>query len=322
METTLNGSRRLLALCVALIGCCCCCSLAAAELQLPNASNIKDLNELGAHYLPAGYGPANVSLADLQRLLEQKCAKANAALPASEVNATKLSDDIQQAGGRLMECLNGLANITVVLDEVERARPLGDLDVVFEKYCLRLPQARQCLTDFNAVLLPCLTREERQHNAVMQRIIGKLLDFVCYKNGDQIALFIAEQGPECLEQHKDNVGRCLEKSFGHYMPSQLNISTVELPELVLGSRQCTELHDFENCVVRHLENCTNITPSNIVESMFRYVRKESNCQQVVDRVTRDHSEALTQRAGAAPSWAHSAGAAAATITLALGLAVM
>lgn len=313
----MNGSRQLLALCVALIGCCCC--LVAAELQLPNAANIKDLDELSAHYLPAGYSPANVSLADLERLLEQKCEKANAALPASEVNATKLRQDIQQAGVRLMECINGLANITVVLDEVEQARPLGDLDVVFEKYCLRLPQARQCLTDFNSALLPCLTREERQHNAVLQRIIGKLLDFVCYKNGDQIALFIAEQGPECLEHHKDNVGTCLEKSFGHYMPSQLNISQAELPELVLGTRQCTELHDFESCVVRHLETCSNITPSNIVESMFRYVRKESNCQQVVDRVARDRSEALGLRSGATSRWTTAAGA---TIILALGSALM
>ncbi|EDW00193.1 27 kDa glycoprotein [Drosophila grimshawi] len=317
MERALNGTRQLLAV---VISCCLCFSLSAAQLSLAthDAASIKDLNELGSHYLPAGYAAIqpNVTLDDLQRLMEQKCLKANAPLPASEVNATKLTADIQQAAGRLMQCINGLVNISVVMDEVETARPRGDLDVVFEKYCLRMPRARECITDFNAALLPCMTREERSHNAMMLRIMGKLLDFVCYKNGDQIALFIAEEGPECFQQHKDNVGSCLQTSFGHYLPSQLNISQVQLPDLVLGPRQCTELHDFESCVVRHLETCSNITPSNIVESMFRYVRKESNCQQVIDRVTRESNEALAQRSGAASTWSASLTIAALAVRVA------
>lgn len=307
MERTQHGSRRQLAL-VALIACCCSCSW-AAQLTLPkDAANIKDLNELSAQYLPAGYQNANITLADLQRVLEQKCRKAS-----SEGEAAKLSNNIQQAASELVECVTGLVNITQVLDEVEKARPRGDLDVVFETYCLRLPNVTSCMRDFNEALLPCLTREERAHNAVMQRIVNKLLDFVCYKNGDQIALFIAEQGPECLEQHKDNVGTCLQNTFGHYLPSQLNVSQLEVPELVLGTKQCVELHDFEACVVRHLETCENITPSNIVESMFRYVRKESSCQQAVNRVTRERGEALAVRAGAASaSWTAAAAAFAVT----------
>ncbi|ALC48169.1 CG14629 [Drosophila busckii] len=228
----------------------------------------------------------NITLADLQRLLQQKCGKANAQ------NATALSENIERGAGKLFECINGLANITVIMEEVERARPRGDLDVVFEKYCRRMPQARQCLNDFNAALLPCLSEPERQHNAMMSRIMDKLLQFICYKDGDQIALFIAEEGPECLEQHREHMGSCLQSSFGHYLPTGLNISTATLPDLVLGPRQCVELHDLETCVLRHLEQCSNITPSNIVEAMFRYVRKESNCQQSVDRVARDHAEAL------------------------------
>ncbi|XP_064538508.1 27 kDa glycoprotein [Drosophila montana] len=310
MDPTRNGTCQLVAVCVALIACCCCLS-AAQLLQVPS----KDLNELGAQYLPAGFVQPNITMADVQRILQQKCQKAIEERPASETNATKLSEDLQLGASRLGECFSGLANITVVLDEVEKARPRGDLDVVFEKYCLRMPQARACIAEFNEALLPCLTREERQHNAMVHRIIGKLLDFVCYKNGDQIALFIAEQGPECLEQNRDHVSSCFQKTFGHYIPSQLNITLTDLPELVLGPRQCAELHEFEGCVVRHLETCTNITPSNIVESMFRYVRKESNCQQVIDRVTRERSEALGLRSSAAT-------ATSATIALLLGLAVI
>lgn len=268
---------------VALIAACCGSCSAAAKLSLPtDAANIKDFKELSAQYLPAGYQQPNVTLADLQRVLEKKCRKAS-----SEAEAAKLSNNIQQAATELAQCVTGLVNITQVLDEVERARPRGELDVVFESYCLRLPNVTNCMQDFNAALLPCLSREERAHNSMVQEIIKQLLEFVCYRNGDHIALFIAEQGPECLEQHKDNVGACLQKTFGHYMPAQLNVSQLEIPELVLGTKQCVELHEFEGCVVRHLETCENITPSNIVESMFRYVRKKSTCQAALNRVTRE-----------------------------------
>ncbi|XP_034476726.1 27 kDa glycoprotein [Drosophila innubila] len=316
MDTTLNGSHRLIAFLIALLGYCCC--LSAGQLTLPNdVANFKDLNVLGAHYLPAGYAQSNITYADLQRLLKQKCQKANSALPEGEVDAAKLSGNIEQASINLVKCVGDLVNISAVMDEVELAKPKGDLDVVFEKYCLRLPNMTNCLTEFNSALLPCMTREERNHNSMMMRILGKLLDFVCYKNGDQIALFIAEQGPECLDQHKGNVSTCLQNTFGHYLPSQLNVSQLVLPDLLLGPRQCVELHDFETCVLRHLETCDNITPSNIVESMFRYVRRQSDCQQTINREIRDHSEALGLRAGAAScSWS-SATTAALLLPLAL-----
>ncbi|KAH8387358.1 hypothetical protein KR093_006589 [Drosophila rubida] len=318
MESTLNVTRRPLALLLVAL----CCSLAAGQLQFPkDPANIKDLNELGAQYLPAGYSNANVTVADLQRLLRQKCEKANAAQPAGSqpVDAGKLSGNIEQAAGQLLQCVSGLVNVTTVLDEVEEAKPKGDLDVVFERYCLRLPNVTRCLDEFNAAVLPCLTREERNHNAMMRRIVGKLLDFVCYKNGDQIALFIAEEGPECLEQHKDNIGTCLQNTFGHYLPSELNVTRLELPELVLGPRQCVELLNFENCVLHHLERCNNITPSNIVESMFRYVRRESNCQQIINRETRESSAALTQRSGGPSTTAAAAAVTALSLPLALVL---
>ncbi|BFG00296.1 27 kDa glycoprotein [Drosophila madeirensis] len=296
MERTPSATHLLL---LAVIGWGCCLALGAGQLPEVDPATVKDLEELGAHYLPAGYTKANVSLADLQRLLRAKCEKANQALPAGSVNATALGTAIEQAGGQLMGCIGGLANVTEILDEIEKASPKGDLDVVFEKYCLRLPQAKACLRDFNAALQPCLTREERSHNALMQRIMDKLLEFVCYKNGDQIALFIAEQGPECLQASRDHIATCLNTTFSGYLPQvgQLSSENVAdlLPELVLGPRQCVDLHDFEICTVRHLERCETITPSNIVESMFRYVRKESNCQPAIDRALQERrrAQALT-----------------------------
>ncbi|KAH8250434.1 hypothetical protein KR038_003751 [Drosophila bunnanda] len=284
----------------------------AAELPTLDASMLEnvDVDQLKASYLPEGLRGTNVTLDDLHRLLESKCRRAN----KQPVNATALSTAIETAGGKLVECLSGLANMTEIQAEIAEASPKGDLDVVFEKYCLRMPRAKACLKDFNNALLPCLNSEERAHNAVLQRIADRLLEFICYKNGDQIALFIAEQGPECLEQSREGIANCLNATFGGYLPKELTADWTngdKLPELVLGPRQCVDLYDFETCTVQLLERCEVITPSNIVESMFRYVRRESSCQASIDK-------AMAQRRSALPLVAGKDGATglAATWTLA------
>nr|CAB59576.1 EG:103E12.2 [Drosophila melanogaster] len=255
-----------------------------------------DVDQLRSNYLPQGLQNTNVTLADFQKWLQSKCEKANDHLPKGSINASALSKSIEDAGIHLAECLSGLANMTEIQAEIEEASPKGDLDVVFEKYCLRLPQAKTCLKNFNDAILPCLTTDEKTHNAVLQRIADKLLEFICYKNGDQIALFIAEEGPECLQQSREGIANCLNSSFAGYLPKSISPEW-DLPQLVLGPKQCVDLYAFETCTVSLLEKCDTITPSNIVESMFRYVRKESSCQPHIDRVKLQHRRALPLTSG-------------------------
>ncbi|KAH8306816.1 hypothetical protein KR018_003787 [Drosophila ironensis] len=292
----------------------------ARALELPGGvavdESLLDVEKLKASYLPEGLRNTNITVADLKRLLRSKCERAN---PGGSVDATALSDAIDTAGVKLFECVSGLVNVTEILEEIEVASPKGDLDVVFEKYCLRMPRAKTCLKDFNDALLPCLTREERNHNAVMQRIIEKLLEFICYKNGDQIALFIAEQGPECLQQSHEGIANCLNNTFGGYLPKELAAdwtSGSSLPDFILGPKQCVDLYDFETCTVRHLERCETITPSNIVESMFRYVRRESSCQVSIDKVIQERRGRSLALTGTDPAGSGASGLVASGVLLA------
>jgi len=259
-----------------------------------------DVDQLRSNYLPPGLQNTTVTLDDFKKLLQSKCQKANDHLPKGSVNASALSQSVQDAALTLGECLSGLANMTEIQAEIAEASPKGDLDVVFEKYCLRMPQAKTCLQNFNEALLPCLTPDEKAHNAVMQRIGDKLLEFICYKNGDQIALFIAEQGPECLQGSRDGIAKCLNSSFAGYLPKDLSPEW-NLPQLVLGPKECVDLYAFETCTVELLEKCATITPSNIVESMFRYVRRESSCQPHIDRAKRQQRQALPLTGGSSAS---------------------
>jgi len=99
---------------------------------------------------------------------------------------------------------------------------------------------------------------------------------VSLRNGNQIALFIAEEGPECFELKKDSLIGCFNKTMGKYVKDEA--PTLEnLPTLVIKEENCDDMDALEACVVFELEQCKESTPANLVEALFRFVRKETPC---------------------------------------------
>lgn len=110
------------------------------------------------------------------------------------------------------------------------------------RYCRKREIAIECMTNFTTLLEPCLEPKEIEGKRTFVKIFKNLLNFVCYKDGDQIALFIAEKGPECFDERKDDLIHCMNRTFYEYLPSEKEIDSKaipnELPELVMGQTQC------------------------------------------------------------------------------------
>lgn len=111
------------------------------------------------------------------------------------------------------------------------------------RYCGKRETATGCMENFTAVLEPCLEEKELEGKRTFVKIFKNLLNFVCHKEGDQIALFIAEKGPECFDQRKDDIINCMNSTLFDYLPSEKDIPKeipvpTELPELVMGQKQC------------------------------------------------------------------------------------
>lgn len=246
-----------------------CLALATgAELDLSNI-NVSELQS----QLPSEFPKTNLTLDDAKTLFKDKCVK-----QAGQENGTAAYNDIESSTVVLAECINGILNFTAIQEEINVASPKGELDTVFNKYCLKRPEAVTCIETFNGKLTPCLDEEERESQDVFMRIIKRLLSFVCHKDGDQIALFISEKGPECIEQHRDNIQNCINTTFSGYMPAEGLESLKTLPKLVMGQEQCEDIERLETCIVRKLETCNEITPANIVESLFRFIKNETICR--------------------------------------------
>lgn len=252
------------------------------------SNNAIDINEISKNFdidklkenLPPGVkipdSLQNVKLPtidDVKKVAKEKCTKVSGG-DAAYLAIEKGSED-------LTNCISGLVNVAALQEEIEEAQPNGELDTVFNKYCRKRDIAIECMTNFTTLLEPCLEPKEIEGKRTFVKIFKNLLNFVCYKDGDQIALFIAEKGPECFDERKDDLIHCMNKTFSDYLPSEKDIESktvpTELPELVMGQSQCRDMDLLKVCVVQSLEKCEESTPANLVESMFKFVRNETPC---------------------------------------------
>lgn len=64
--------------------------------------------------------------------------------------------------------------------------------------------------------------------------------------------------------------------MGKYFNDEL--PTIDnLPSLIIKEENCRDMDKLETCVVKELETCKESTPANLVEALFRFVRKETPC---------------------------------------------
>lgn len=94
-------------------------------------------------------------------------------------------------------------------------------------------------------------------------------------------VFISEEGPECFKAKSDEIQHCLNSTLGKYtndggLPS---VNEIPIPNLIIKEENCRDMDNLEECVVKHLETCKESTPANLVEALFRFVRKETPCKQ-------------------------------------------
>jgi len=124
-------------------------------------------------------GIAIPSAEDATNMFKDKCIKVAGSDAAFE--------EVQQGFVTFTECIQSIVNFTALPDEIERAKPNGNLDTVFNKYCNKRTEALQCVETLAATMEQCLNEEEKGYKTVFVNITHSLLEFVCHENGNQIA---------------------------------------------------------------------------------------------------------------------------------------
>lgn len=263
------------ALLLGLVGCTC------SQESLPSndevlqqiggiIGNIPELNNLNASALP--------SIEEAKNLFKEKCTKNG---------GPNAFDDAQRANADMVNCLQSLINITELQAEMEKYKPTGDLDIVFKNYCNKRSILRDCVTNFTNTIEHCLDDKEKENKKIVLNITDSLLEFICYKEGDRIALFISAGGPECFQAKQDAIQDCANKTYNTYIPKPdptgNNLIGLEsLPSLTFGTKECRDMSNLQVCVVAELEKCSDPTPANIMDSIFNFVKRVTPCENVLN----------------------------------------
>lgn len=261
--------------------------------ELPKDIKDLDIDKL-REQLPEGLIPPefqNVSLPsleDIQRIVKDKCSRVAGSDAAYE--------QAEQSGQKLSECLKDLIDFSDLQSEIKEAKPTGDLDTVFNKYCRRRSTAIECINTFSNDVDVCLENDEKESKRILVNIVHGLLNFVCHKDGDQIALFIAEEGPECFEEQKQPLIDCFNSTMRGYLDEPTPQASEGIPKLVMGKKQCDDMDNLRDCFVRVLEDCKESTPANLVESLFKFVRRETPCANFTTPETNRRSSGDVSRA--------------------------
>ncbi|XP_026740194.1 27 kDa glycoprotein-like isoform X2 [Trichoplusia ni] len=192
----------------------------------------------------------------------------------------ELYETAQTSVVELMNCFNSLVNMEVLQNEIEEAKPNGQVDEVFKKYCNKSPQFKGCFRNMTETVKPCFSTDEQKNFKTLYNVTEQLADFICYKDGDRIALFIAEGGKECFQDQQEGIQGCFNSTFDAETQGSLqNISSVEgFMELEFKEKQCNQMSTLQSCVVSVLEQCVKPTSANIVESLFNFIRKATPCK--------------------------------------------
>ncbi|KAH9644916.1 hypothetical protein HF086_014404 [Spodoptera exigua] len=170
-----------------------------------------------------------------------------------------------------MSCFNSLVDMEVLQQEIENAKPTGEVDEVFKKYCAKTPQFKNCFRNMTEMVKPCFSPAEQKNFNVMYNVTEQLADFICFKEGDRIALFIAEGGKECFQDQQDGIQECFSTVFDN--KTQANIQNISVSGIM-------EL-EFKKCMVSTLEKCPKPTSANILDSLFNFIRKATPCKQFI-----------------------------------------
>ena len=210
----------------------------------------------------AGYEVTEDQRQQFKTVVTQYCKKNGAEDKVSDVEAAATS---------FVECGKSLFDADTIRKEIEEAKPNGALDEVFKKYCAKSPQLKTCIHTLVDKVAPCLESDLRENVGAINNATDQLLDFVCYKDGDRIALFIAEGGPECFQEKANQLRECANK-FKEGLPD------VESAKKLSQQEQCAKFDQLSTCVVKALEGCPNPTSGNIAESLFKFVRNGTPCK--------------------------------------------
>jgi len=193
-----------------------------------------------------------------------------------ENGGKKVLDEYLKEQEQLVYCIMQQFELEELQSEIEEKKKQGDLDEVFKKYCGKhVGAARACLQSFLEVSQHCLKEEDRPGLNVTLQMVDSAIDFTCHNAGDRIALFMSEEGVECVTAHKEEILACINNSVPEVFNTYNNFNKMHF--YVFQQGNCRKGDAIMQCVETSLMKCDDPTPSNLVHGLLNAMKDGTPC---------------------------------------------
>ncbi|XP_031351278.1 27 kDa hemolymph protein-like [Photinus pyralis] len=158
-----------------------------------------------------------------------------------------------------------------IAQEVEDSSKTGELDDVIKKYCQLRSKSLEKVHKLIDAGINCVVEEDRSSIKLAANITESLMTFACDKDGERVALFVAEDGFACLSEKSSELEKCAEGAVGD------KIQKNKIPKLSIQKQECDEVKEFQACVVKSMSSCKKDMPSEIIDALFNHIYSLSPC---------------------------------------------
>lgn len=195
-----------------------------------------------------------------------------------EIGGQEVLDAYLREQEQLVYCAMEQFDLDQLQQEIEEKQKVGDLDEVFQKYCRdHVSAARSCLQKFLEVSQQCLREEDRPGLNVTLQMVDSAIAFTCHNSGDRIALFMSEEGVECVTTHKEEILACINQSVPEVFNTYNNLHNYKMHFYVFQQENCRKGDAIMQCVETSLMKCPDPTPSNLVHGLLKAMKEGTPC---------------------------------------------
>jgi len=200
-----------------------------------------------------------------------------------EVAGESVLDAYLKEQEQLVYCVLQQFDLDQLQEEIEEKEKVGDLDEVFAGYCRdQVSAARICLQSFLEVSQQCLREEDRPGLNVTLQMVDSAIEFACHHSGDRIAMFMAEQGVECVSAHKEDILACINQSVPEVFNTYNNLHNYKMHFYVFQQENCRKGDAIMQCVETSLMKCPDPTPSNLVHGLLKAMKDGTPCARAAE----------------------------------------
>lgn len=152
---------------------------------------------------------------------------------------------------------------------VKEAKKAGNLSAAFKNYCLLSDPLIDHIRKLSDAAMKCSKLETRLTLDEVRNIAEKAIKFACENDGTRIALFVAEDGVECV-MSKD---KALVECGGNVASGGLNT----LQNFNFTKGVCEDYTRIQGCMVKTLGECKKSAPAKVIDAFLNELYSSSPC---------------------------------------------